>query len=341
MFLQLQHLTKSFAHTRVISDLSLDVDAGELVCLLGASGCGKTTTLRMIGGFLKPDAGRIVLDGQDVTALSPEVRPTATVFQSYALFPHMSVAQNVAYGLMHMDKARAQALGAADKNERMQLVAQMLERVGLAECANQRVTSLSGGQRQRVALARALIVKPKLMLLDEPFSNLDANLRIKMRSELKRIQEHFGCTMLFVTHDTEEALFLADRVALMHDGTFEQVGAPQELYLEPKSACVAKFFGPLCTLVLEGGVCHFRPEDVVLGGAGPYLARVVDAHFLGGTTQYRLELVGDAGAGAHAQGVAAPVAAEPAQSFEARSSSHDRYAKGTVLPFDIVRTLTW
>lgn len=327
MFLQLHHLSKSFTKKQVISDLSLEVASGELVCLLGASGCGKTTTLRMIGGFLKPNAGTILLDGQDVTTLPPEVRPTTTVFQSYALFPHMSVAQNVAYGLTHMEKSRTRALGVADKNQLLQRVADMLETVGLSEYADQRVTRLSGGQRQRVALARALIVSPKLILLDEPLSNLDANLRVKMRSELKRIQELFGTTMLFVTHDTEEALSLADRVALMRDGRIEQIATPEDLYLQPKNSYVAHFLGPVCELTFGGTTLHFRPEDVRVCDQGPYCARVQDVRFLGNTLQYQLELVDEGGAAASAQ------------SFEAHLSSYQRYAKGEEFPFDIVRTI--
>ena len=188
----------------------------------------------MIGGFLTPDGGQILLDGQDITGLPPERRPVATVFQSYGLFPHMTVLQNVTYGLkfQRLDRARIREKGMA-----------YLELVGLADRAQARVHALSGGQQQRVALARALAVEPKLCLLDEPFSNLDAALRTRMRHELKRLQRELGTTMVFVTHDQEEALILADRIAVMEEGALAQLDAPEELYRCPATPSVAKFLG--------------------------------------------------------------------------------------------------
>lgn len=234
MYLELNHIRKSFRDKPVVQDLCLGLDRGGLLCILGSSGCGKTTTLNLIGGFLAPDSGSILLDGQDVTALPPERRPVATVFQSYGLFPHMTVLQNVAYGLKFqgMDRAAARKKGLY-----------YLELVGLADRAGSRIHALSGGQQQRVALARALAVEPKLCLLDEPFSNLDAALRTKMRHELKRFQEELGITMVFVTHDQEEALILADRIAVMEEGALAQLAPPEELYQNPASPSVARFLG--------------------------------------------------------------------------------------------------
>ena len=192
MYLELDHLSKQFDGKYAVHDLSLGLEEGGLLCILGSSGCGKTTTLNMIGGFLRPDGGCVRLDGQDITALPPERRPVSTVFQSYGLFPHMSVLQNVTYGLKFRNYSRAEA---KEKGRRY------LELVGLAEREDARISELSGGQQQRVALARALIVEPKLCLLDEPLSNLDAALRVRMRGELKRLQQELGTTMVFVTHD--------------------------------------------------------------------------------------------------------------------------------------------
>ena len=232
MFLELRDLRKVYGERAAVDGLTLDVEQGELVCLLGPSGCGKTTVLNMVGGFVQPTSGAVVLDGQDVTALDPELRPVATVFQSYGLFPHMSVAQNVAYGL------KFQGLGRAAAREK---AGRYLDLVGLADYAGARVHELSGGQQQRVALARALAVEPKLCLLDEPFSNLDAALRHGMRAELKRIQRELGCTMLFVTHDQEEALVLADRMAVLRAGHLEQLGRPLDVLRDPANPYVANF----------------------------------------------------------------------------------------------------
>ena len=232
MYLELEKLDKSFKGQKAVDKLSLSVDRGELVCILGASGCGKTTTLNMIGGFLPPDGGSIVLDGEDITALPPERRPTATVFQSYGLFRHMNVLQNVSYGLKYRGMSRSEA---REKGLRY------LEMVGLGGREGARIAELSGGQQQRVALARALIVEPKLCLLDEPFSNLDAALRVKMRRELKRIQRELKITMIFVTHDQEEALILADRMAVMEKGRLLRVDTPEKLYRQPEDPYVAEF----------------------------------------------------------------------------------------------------
>lgn len=232
MFLQLDHLYKSFGEKNVVCDLSLALKQGELLCVLGSSGCGKTTTLNMVGGFLMPDEGQILLDGQDITNLSPEERPVSTVFQSYSLFPHMSVLHNVIYGLKFRGYKKAEA---REKGLRY------LELVGLTDHAGARIHELSGGQQQRVALARALIVEPKVCLLDEPFSNLDAGLRVRLRSELKRIQRELGTTMVFVTHDQEEALVISDRMAIMEQGRLIQIDTPDKILKEPANGFVRDF----------------------------------------------------------------------------------------------------
>lgn len=234
MFLELNNLGMSFGTRQAVRNLNLSVEQGELVCLLGSSGCGKTTILNMIGGFLHPSTGSVVLDGADITSLAPEERPVATVFQSYGLFPHMSVGKNVAYGL------KFQKLGRLAAQERAR---RYLAMVGLEDYADARIHELSGGQQQRVALARALAVEPKICLLDEPLSNLDAALRISMRTEIRRIQRQTGCTMIFVTHDQEEALSLADRMALLQEGTLVQMAAPLEMLRNPASPYVASFLG--------------------------------------------------------------------------------------------------
>lgn len=234
MFLELNGLSKAFGGRPVVRNLSLGLEQGELLCILGPSGCGKTTTLNMIGGFLLPDAGSIRLDGQELAGLPPEGRPVSTVFQSYGLFPHMTVLQNVCYGLKFQRLSREEARGKGMA---------YLELVGLADRAQSRIHALSGGQQQRVALARALAVEPKLCLLDEPFSNLDAALRARMRRELKRLQGELGITMVFVTHDQEEALVLSDRIAVMEEGALAQLDTPDLLYQNPASPSVARFLG--------------------------------------------------------------------------------------------------
>ena len=257
MYLELSHLSKRFESRQVVRDLSLSLDRGEILCILGSSGCGKTTTLNMIGGFLTPDSGQVLLDGENITALPPERRPVTTVFQSYGLFPHMTVLENVMYGLKFRGFQKAQA---REKGLRF------LDLVGLGDYAAARIHEISGGQQQRVALARALIVEPKLCLLDEPFSNLDAALRLRMRSELKKLQRELGITMVFVTHDQEEAMLLADRMALMDESHLIQYGTPSDLYHHPVSEAVAEFLGLKDLIWQEDGtwlkVLHRADKEV-------------------------------------------------------------------------------
>jgi iron(III) transport system ATP-binding protein len=234
MYLELEHIRKTFGDKVVIDDLSFSLEKGKLLCILGSSGCGKSTTLNIIGGFLTPDSGRVILDGEDITNIPPEFRPVTTVFQSYGLFPHMTVIQNVIYGLKFRGYDKKTAI---EKGKRY------LEMVGLKDYENAHISEISGGQQQRVALARALIVEPKLCLLDEPFSNLDAALRVKMRLELKRLQEELGITMVFVTHDQEETLILADYMTIMNEGKLVQMDIPENVYKNSSNEFVSEFLG--------------------------------------------------------------------------------------------------
>ncbi|MCC6191402.1 MAG: ABC transporter ATP-binding protein [Anaerolineales bacterium] len=230
----LDSLSKHFGATRAVDTVSLRVPAGSLVCLLGPSGCGKTTTLRMIGGFEDPTAGRILIGDEEVTTLPPYVRPTAMVFQSYALFPHMSVYDNIAYGLR------------ARRMPRPEIKARVEDALAIMELHGQQRKSppqLSGGQQQRVALARALVTRPKVLLFDEPLSNLDAQLRVRMRGEIRAVQRRLGITSVYVTHDQEEAFSIADQVAVMNKGHLVQLGTPRELYRQPADRFVAEFVG--------------------------------------------------------------------------------------------------
>lgn len=239
----LSRLRKEYGDFIAVDDLSLEVHRGELLCLLGPSGCGKTTTLRMIAGFIEPSNGSIKIEGQEVVQLPPYRRNTGMVFQSYALFPHMNVSQNVAFGLENI------GMSGADRRKR---VAEMLEMVELDHLAKRFPKELSGGQQQRVALARALALHPAVLLLDEPFSNLDAQLRIRLRQEMRRVLERVNITTLFVTHDQEEALMLSDRIVVMNKGKVEQIGSPEDIYEQPATQFVAEFIGS-CN-VFEGHV---------------------------------------------------------------------------------------
>ncbi len=233
---RLENITKRFPEGGGVRDFSVDVRDGEFLALLGPSGCGKTTTLRVVAGLEAPDDGRVLFDGVEVTHLPPEKRGAAMVFQNYALFPHMNVFENVAFGL----RARKMSRPAIDAR-----VAEALGQVQLDGLARRRVTELSGGQQQRVALARALAIHPRILLLDEPLSNLDAELRLATRQQLASLQKALGITAIYVTHDQEEALELADRIAVLQNGVCQQVGTPQEILHRPATAFVQQFLnGP-------------------------------------------------------------------------------------------------
>lgn len=232
--LSIRHVDKHFGTLKAVDDVSLDIRENEFFALLGASGSGKTTLLRMLAGFEAPTGGAIYLDGQDVSAVPPNRRPVNLMFQSYALFPHMTVAQNIAYGL-EMEKLPRREIAAR--------VEEMLGVIQLSHLAKRKPDQLSGGQRQRVALARALIKRPRLLLLDEPLGALDKKLRGEMQLELKRIQDEFGITFIVVTHDQEEALVMADRIAILQDGRLLQCGSPREIYEHPQSRFAADFIG--------------------------------------------------------------------------------------------------
>ena len=250
VLLQLTGLKKTYDQTDVLKDINLDIKHGEFITLLGPSGCGKTTLLRLIAGFEQPNAGAIYLDGIQMAGLPADKRPVNTVFQQYALFPHMTVAQNVAYGLK---------LKKVPKDEIQTRVREMLAMVQLEHLANRRPQDLSGGQQQRVAIARAVINRPKLLLLDEPLSALDHKLRLQMQSELKRLQRELGITFVFVTHDQEEALSMSDRIAVMKDGKFQQIGTPIEIYETPANLFTAKFIGE--TNLFKAEVKGVYPEQ--------------------------------------------------------------------------------
>jgi len=231
---RLVDLVKRFGDFTAVAGINLDMPSGEFFSLLGPSGCGKTTTLRMIAGFERPSEGQILLDGNDMAQTPPHKRNVNTVFQNYALFPHLTVADNVAFGLKYKK---------ASKQETTERVGSALELVQMSQFANRRPSQLSGGQQQRVALARALILNPAVLLLDEPLGALDAKLRKRLQIELKALQEEVGITFIYVTHDQEEALTMSDRIAVMSQGRVEQVGGPKEIYEEPATAYVADFLG--------------------------------------------------------------------------------------------------
>ncbi len=248
--LTIENLSAHYGSTQVLKDLSISVAAGELVSLLGSSGCGKTTTLRIVAGFLQPTSGHVRLGDRDLTRLPAHARDIGLVFQNYALFPHLTVAENVAFGL----KQRGIA-----KPDRAKRATAMLERVGLANLADRLPAALSGGQKQRVALARALVIEPPLLMFDEPLSNLDAKLRIDMRVEIRQLQRANGTTSLYVTHDQEEAFSISDRVAIMNAGRIMQLGTPEMLYQKPANAFVARFVGfenliPMKVVAREGAI---------------------------------------------------------------------------------------
>jgi putative spermidine/putrescine transport system ATP-binding protein len=315
-FLTLSHLEKSFGTNHVVKDFSLPVEKGEFISLLGPSGCGKTTVLRMIAGFEAPTSGSITIDGQEVTGLPANARNIGMMFQAYALFPNMTVAENVAFGLKVKGVPRA---------ERMQRVAEMLALIGLPELGGRFPFQLSGGQQQRVALARALAPKPRVLLLDEPLSALDAKVRVSLRNQIREIQQDLGITTIFVTHDQEEAMSISDRIVVMNAGIADQIGTPFEIYNRPTTRFVANFVGTLNTFevtvddpafgkVRLGGQVltlpaalsaakgaaqsiALRPEALRLGREPGYETvipgTIEDVHFMGSIIRLRAAVAGE------------------------------------------------
>jgi putative spermidine/putrescine transport system ATP-binding protein len=312
-FLELQNLHRDFGTVKALDGIEIALGEGEFLSLLGPSGCGKTTALRLVAGFDRPDAGRIVVDGKDITNVSPNKRDMGMVFQAYSLFPNMTARQNVEYGLRIRGK---------DKADRRKRVQDLLELVGLGHAAERYPHQLSGGMQQRVALARALAIEPRVLLLDEPLSALDAKVRVQLREEIRRIQLDLGITTLYVTHDQEEALSVSDHVAVMYGGRIEQMGSPAEMYSAPATPFVAEFIGTMNRLegrVVDGGVEHagttlrieaaqsrprgervlvlVRPETVEVdrangsAGANTLVGDIVTQTFLGPVT--RLKILGE------------------------------------------------
>jgi putative spermidine/putrescine transport system ATP-binding protein len=313
-YLELQNLQRNFGPVKALDGIEIQLGEGEFLSLLGPSGCGKTTALRLVAGFDRPDGGRIVVDGKDITNVSPNKRDMGMVFQAYSLFPNMTARQNVEYGLRIRGKEKA---------DRRKRVDDLLELVGLGHAGDRYPHQLSGGMQQRVALARALAIEPRVLLLDEPLSALDAKVRVQLREEIRRIQLELGITTLYVTHDQEEALSVSDHVAVMYGGRIEQMGSPAEMYSAPATPFVAEFIGTMNRLegtVVDGGVEHagttlrieeaqnrprgervlvlVRPETVDVerangggGGVNTLVGDVVTQTFLGPVT--RLKILGE------------------------------------------------
>lgn len=307
-----QDVVKSYGETRALSGVTLEIRPGELFFLLGASGCGKSTLLRCIAGLETPNSGRVFFGDRDVTELAPHKREAAMVFQSYALWPHLTVAKNISFGLEERK---------VPKEEIKRRVDEALAMVKLEGYGDRSIDAMSGGQQQRVALARALVVHPKCLLLDEPLSNLDAQLRIEMRREIRRIVKEYGLTAVYVTHDQEEALAMADRIAILAGGVIEQLGTPEEIYRDPRSTSVAAFIGEtnLCEGLFEkdGDACvvrvgelrlhgrvtnpawhprdgsmvkiSLRPEALLIDPSGNISAKVLEKVYLGQCIQYWME----------------------------------------------------
>ena len=273
--LQLQQIRKSFANTEVLKGIDLEAGQGEFITLLGASGCGKTTTLRIIAGLELPDSGQVILEDRDITDWEPNRRDVNTVFQNYALFPHMNVADNVGYGLKIRKVPKAQI---AERVERA------LRLVQLEEYGKRMPDQLSGGQKQRIAIARAVINEPKVLLLDEPLGALDLKLRRQMQLELKRLQKQLGITFIYITHDQEEAINMSDRIGVMHEGVLEQMGTPNEVYYRPRTSYVADFVGNANILHKNGETLAIRSENIRMDGESVCTqeAVVVEKSFAGG-----------------------------------------------------------
>jgi ABC-type spermidine/putrescine transport systems, ATPase components len=249
LFLDIKNLSKRYDKKSAIENINIELEKGKILCILGPSGCGKSTILKSIGGFLNLDTGSIILDGKEISKLDAADREVATVFQSYALFPNMNVIENVSYGLKFRYK---------DKRKIRELALEMIEKVGLEGYEKKEISSLSGGEQQRVAFARSLVVRPKLLLLDEPFSNLDAKLRVQMQAQIKKLQREFDISMIFVTHDQAEAFSIADKIILMNKGNIIQVDTPIDLYNTPKDRFSLEFIGKANIY----GDKYIRPEMI-------------------------------------------------------------------------------
>lgn len=283
VILSLRGVRKSFGETGVLKGIDLEIQRGEFITLLGSSGCGKTTTLRIIAGLELPDEGSVILEENDITFLAPNKRNVNTVFQNYALFPHMNVADNIGYGL----KIRN-----TDKKEIEERVREMLRLVQLEGFEKRMPGQLSGGQKQRVAIARAVINRPKVLLLDEPLGALDLKLRRQMQLELKRLQKQLGITFIYITHDQEEAINMSDRIAVMNEGVLEQVGTPNEIYYHPRTGYVADFVGNANILHFDGKTYAVRTENVLMDGEEVcvHKAEVLEKSFAGGQLKILLRL---------------------------------------------------
>ena len=285
MIVSIKGLTRSFGDVRAVTGVDLDIYEGEFITLLGPSGSGKTTVLRMIAGFEKPDSGTIELAGKDVSQLPPYERDVNTVFQDYALFPHMNVISNIEYGLKVKGSAKEECNARA---------IEALRQVRLEGYEGRRPSQLSGGQRQRVALARALVNRPSVLLLDEPLGALDLKLREQMQIELKQLQREVGITFIFVTHDQEEALTMSDRIAVFNNGKIEQLGVPREIYENPISAFVSEFVGQTNRIVIDKSRINIRPEQVSVSkmnslGNRSLTGTLRDVIFVGASTRYLVD----------------------------------------------------
>lgn len=277
MYLSLKNISKKYKDKEILKNITFDIKEGELVCILGPSGCGKTTLLNIIGGFVSDYSGDVFLSDKNINNIPPEKREIATVFQSYGLFTHKNIIDNVSYGLKLLK---------IDKNMREKRARDMLEKVGLAGYEKKKIKELSGGEQQRVAIARSMVLNPKLLLLDEPLSNLDVHLRDVMRKEIKRIQKQFGVTMIIVTHDQEDAFKLADRVIVINEGHIEQIGTPEELYKNPKNNFISSFIGE--NNIIDKNLI-IRPEEISIKLDSSGEGKVVDVTYLGATVEYLVE----------------------------------------------------
>ena len=279
MFLEVKNLCKNYGEKEVLKDINFSLEEGNILCILGPSGCGKTTILNSIGGFIKNDSGQIILSGEDISLLNPEDRNISTVFQSYGLFSNKNVLENVAYGLKFRN---------VKKQDRIKQSIEMVKNVGLEGYENKKIHELSGGQRQRVALARSLVISPRLILLDEPFSNLDKNLRVTMRNEIKKLVKYFKMTTILVTHDQEDAFTMADKVILMNDGKIIQNSTVTELYDAPNSEFSLSFIGNSNKLDDDNFI---RPEKIkIVDYETKEPAEIVSKQFRGVFIEYQLKL---------------------------------------------------